>query len=446
VVRPESTFIIKMGIPKQKQAVCLNYASVYAGLQGGTGCCGRGIEGRGVLSVTALGVVMMLIQLHSFGLSTKQNTYNHELRQDYLLGLTGLPICQDECLQLSGTNGTWFQDWDFSREHGQYGKNLVYPNGPYVASQDGPFRPDGDSPFLWRTSWRWIDSSPNCRVDVFTKEKMCRVLRKLGVARILFYGDSLSQGMYTAFMNKLGDVDASSGLSGRFSCGEGGNDTVDVLHDRDSGGNANPRSPRGVYELSPRVKLFFSEALRGRVLGIFNIGAHYFNFSHFREDMDVMLDEVSNLTRDQDLYFFRSTSPAHEGCEPQNKNFNWTRGPRVSPLKSYGEYEVSSNHKFDWDRFVHYNHYARERIYDYNARGGGPPVHYLNIWNMTALRRDGHAAPADCLHYMEPGPVDWWNHMMFTYLQRMSQKVVEENDDLRGNCRRLRPGVVDALP
>lgn len=355
-----------------------------------------------------------------------------------------LPACQDECLWTAGANGTWIQDWEFAEEHGQYEK-WAYPNGPYVKRRDRAFRPDEDSPFQWRTSWRWVDYSPNCPVDIMTKEKMCRTLTKLGIVRILFYGDSLSREMYTALMNKLGDVKVSPGFRGQLVCGEGNQTIIDTLYTSDRGGNEFPHSPRGVYDLSLKAQQFFAEAREGRVLAIFNIGAHYHNFTHYHEDIDIMLDEVSNLWRHQDLYIFRSTSPAHEGCEPRNKNFDWTRGPRISPLKSYDEYKVTKNHKFDWDAFERYNHYARERIYDHNEKGRGQPVHFLNIWNMTALRPDGHTAPADCLHYMSPGPVDWWNHMLFSYLQCLSGKAAqssgfEETDDLRGNCRTVRQG------
>ncbi|KAL7538462.1 hypothetical protein ACHAXR_008572 [Thalassiosira sp. AJA248-18] len=40
---------------------------------------------------------------------------------------------------------------------------------------------------------------------------------------------------------------------------------------------------------------------------------------------------------------------------------------------------------------------------------------------MTILRPDGHRTPnKDCLHYLLPGPVDWWNHLLFSNLLELS--------------------------
>jgi len=339
-------------------------------------------------------------------------------------------ICNNKCLSRTGVNGTWIQDWDFARDHGQYHR-WVYPNGPYVARRDRLFKPSPDSPYPWRTSWKWhSDADADCQVNIMTHEKLCKVLFDLNVNQILFYGDSLTESMYTAFMNKLGDnVHVKpGGYEGSIVCtkNDGGNSSslryeINVLHERDKGGNAFPHSPRGVYEISNISQAFISNtSLSESAIGIFNIGAHYHNFSHYREDMDIMLQSLSLLNRPQDIYFFRSTSPGHEGCEPRNRNFDWTKGLQVTPLKSYKEYHVSSN-KFDWDKFEHNNAYTKQLIATHNKEGRGAPIHFLDIYNMTVLRHDGHAAPADCLHYHNPGPVDWWNHLLFTYLEHLSK-------------------------
>ena len=396
-----------------------------------------------VLSVAALAVAAWLRNELDWSRVEPENEVNGVSRnrpQDL-----DVSVCDDECLWKTGTNGKWIQDWDFARDHGQY-HLWPYPHGPSRRTREWKFKPDADSPFQWRTSWRWVDSSPGCQVDIMTREKLCSVLTKLGIARILFYGDSMSGGMYHALMNKLaekhGDVSASAYGTGSFVCGdENEQTTVEVLFERDSGGNSMPNLPRGVYELNFRVQRFLADALEKRVLAIFNIGAHYHNFTHFQEDIEVLLDTVKEISRHQDLYFFRSVSPAHEGCG--SRRVNDTQGERIEPLKSYSEYQVSNQHIYDWDSFAHYNHHAMGRINAHNARGRGQPFHYLNIWNMTALRRDGHNVPKDCLHYIDPGPVDWWNHLLFTYLQRMSQRVhpddVDEADSVRGNCVMLRP-------
>jgi len=194
---------------------------------------------------------------------------------------------------------------------------------------------------------------------------------------------------------------------------------VHLRHERDKGGNGFPKSPRGEYIFDNDTYKFLNYST-DRVLGLFNIGAHYHNFTHYEEDMDTMLKLLSDLNRTQDLYMFRSTSPGHDGCEPKSRQFNWTHGTRITPLSSYNDYHIASPHRFDWDKFEQYNHYTRELLHKRNIAGEFPVMHFLDIFNMTVLRHDAHAAPADCLHFVAPGPVDWWNHLLFTYLQNLS--------------------------
>jgi len=200
------------------------------------------------------------------------------------------------------------------------------------------------------------------------------------------------------------------------------------------GGNPFPQSPRSEFVFDNSTREFIASSTTDRLLGIFNGGAHYHNRSHYYEDLDKMLNILADLGRPHDLYIFRSTSPGHEGCGPRSRKFAWENGTRDVPFTSYDDYLKTFNgrkHRFDWDEFEHYNHYAKDLFYERNRLGKPPMMHFLDIFNMTALRHDGHAAPADCLHYRTPGPIDWWNHMLFNYLKELS------NDDgysLHGNC------------
>ncbi len=54
-------------------------------------------------------------------------------------------------------------------------------------------------------------------------------------------------------------------------------------------------------------------------------------------------------------------------------------------------------------------------------------VYAIDVYNMTALRSDGHRGGTDCLHYAYPGPIDWWNHFLFTYLKELSRVLSREN-------------------
>ena len=338
--------------------------------------------------------------------------------------------CVEECLWLTGFNGTWIQDWDFAEKHGQYSSPIAYPLGPFGQRTVGRFKPSADAPYPWPTSWKWMDHNKDCQINVMSHEKLCTVLIKLKVRRVLFYGDSLTQGMYESFMNLIGHVRGVDGYRGSFVCKSSnqtvdGHVVVDVFHKRDSGGNAFPHSPRGVYEIDSNITSFICNST-DRVLGIFNIGAHYHNFSHYQEDLDIMLLSLSDLARPQDIYFFRATSPGHDNCCCK-KGFNWTHGTRIAPMKSSSDYSLIEEHKYSWDKFEAYNAYTQKLLLLFNQNESIAPFHFLNIYNMTLLRHDAHGE-GDCLHFTAPGPVDWWNHLLFTNLLHLSQHR-------GGNCR-----------
>ena len=133
------------------------------------------------------------------------------------------------------------------------------------------------------------------------------------------------------------------------------------------------------------------------MLAVFNIGAHYHNWTHYTEDIDVMIQLLAEANRTQDIYFFRSTSPGHDGCLPKSRKFDWKVGTRLKPLEFFSEYQ--SGHKYDWDQFEGYNNYTKNLLLERNRMGLQPVMHYLDIYNMTALQSDAHTAPADCLHF-----------------------------------------------
>ena len=126
--------------------------------------------------------------------------------------------------------------------------------------------------------------------------------------------------------------------------------TIRILSERDKGGNDYPHWPRGVYRIKNSTKKFIQEANTDRMLAVFNIGAHYHNWTHYTEDIDVMIQLLEEANRTQDIYFFRSTSPGHDGCLPKSWKFDWKVGTRLKPLKNFSEYQ-SRHKKYDWDQF-----------------------------------------------------------------------------------------------
>jgi hypothetical protein len=343
------------------------------------------------------------------------------------------PVCVDPCLWKAGINGSWVQDFEFAENYGQYLTPWVIPPGPYFRRTAGAFIPSEDAPFPWRTSWKWVDHE--CSVDVMTYDGICRIMEGLNIRHLLFYGDSLTESHYSSFVNKMGliNFDKTKGvLTCRFQADKVPF-TIKLFHNRDKGGNAFPHSPRGVYRLENDTQIFIENARADRLLGVFNIGVHYHNWTHYTENIDTMIQLLNKVNRTQDIYFFRATSPGHQGCQPRSRNFDWKRGTRLRPLTSYSEYNAGTT--YDWNKFEEYNNYTKHLLLQRNRMGIQPVMHYMDIWNMTALRHDAHAAPSDCLHFHSPGPVDWWNHLLYTYLNRMV--AVDLKDDRGINCRRV---------
>jgi hypothetical protein len=345
--------------------------------------------------------------------------------------------CAATCLADVGQNGTWVQDWEFAKEFGQHSVPLVVKGGPYIGRTWGKFRPSEKAPFRWESSWKWIDYSPDgCRVDsTMSADDLCDVLAKLDVHRVLFVGDSLAKSQYHSLLNKLGSgrikniTKSTRWLQASLACRS---HSIDLLGEhQQGGGQAFDHSERKEYALSNKTRQFINSD-PNRLLAVMNIGAHYHKMEHYKEDLDLLIQGLQEFNRPSDLYFFRTTVPGHAKCKPRNAlRFDWKKGGREVPLKTYRDYKRVKLH--DWNLFEDYNTYTRARLRSSNIR-------ILDVFNMTVLRRDGHSGGGDCLHYFTPGPIDWWNHLLYTHLKELANgtraEVFASGDDaVVGSCR-----------
>lgn len=255
--------------------------------------------------------------------------------------------------------------------------------------------------------------------------------------------------------------------------------SIPIFMQKESGGQAFPHSPRTNFEFSMEFHYFLTakpspieideEAVERqsnhetrsqnqirhhlRSLVIFNIGAHYHNTTWYQQDMLKLLRSLKDIGHPDDLYFFRTNVPGHIHCQPTSpQTFDWKRGTREVPYRDLDEFRNSLERKgggggHDWEKFPMWNEISKDMIRQFNdvdngvERGGlwmgqtaesssgtilfpsSPPIvmHVLDVFDMTALRRDGHnALKGDCLHYVLPGPPDWWNHLMYSYLRELS--------------------------
>jgi len=155
----------------------------------------------------------------------------------------------------------------------------------------------------------------------------------------------------------------------------------------------------------------------GRTLLVLNQGAHFHSMKTFRDSFDWFVDLFNKIARPRDIVVFRSTVPGHKDC--------FTRHNITLPKMTYDKFlELYSTEMYDWNLFDSYNRYAKQKMErDLSSKVTG---HYLNVYNMTVLRPDQHVAATDCLHYTHPGPIDYWNHLLFTNLADMAkQKLIK---------------------
>jgi len=185
---------------------------------------------------------------------------------------------------------------------------------------------------------------------------------------------------------------------------------------------------------SPGLDIYNSTSKN--TLLLLNSGAHIGNLQKFRDTMDNVLQELDNMKRNDDIVFIRTTAPGHEDCQKYDK-----------PFQTYNEYLLTNptkEHFYKWDKFALYNDYLattidkrrRERLQNTKSLRDiitTPQVELLDTFYMTVLRPDGHISgpecanercktKIDCLHYNLPGPLDWWNHLLFSHLENVMEE------------------------
>ena len=130
--------------------------------------------------------------------------------------------------------------------------------------------------------------------------------------------------------------------------------------------------------------------------------------------MHQFVDAFSSIAHSKDIIVFRNTVPGHFQCFELDE---------IGPIEiTYSSFiERYGKTLFDWNLFADYNTIAKEMLEELRLQA---PVttHYLNVYNMTVLRADQHVAATDCLHYTAPGPIDFWNHLLFTNLDELYER------------------------
>jgi GDSL/SGNH-like Acyl-Esterase family found in Pmr5 and Cas1p len=181
-----------------------------------------------------------------------------------------------------------------------------------------------------------------------------------------------------------------------------------------------------------------------KIVIVWNIGVHVHSIANYTRSVQDMLttiqllqveyNEIHGSSRFHDsspyLVFFRNSSPGHARCPPDENDSDSNNEPYGS-FEEYFHREVKSgwNRQYDWNLIEQYNTVAADMIDAFNQEHHGtdargtPWIYYLNVYNSTVLRRDGHVGGRsnDCLHYNLPGPTDWWVHLWYSALSDIAR-------------------------
>ena len=361
-----------------------------------------------------------------------------------------------------GLEGHWVQDWEYS-------KRTTYIN--FEEWVNWGF--DAKAPkeiYRWDSSWRWEDS--NSLVAETSLNGFCQVCYKLGITRLFLLGDSVTQIFYKGLLSLIGlpplgkdDFDFLTIGAYGIPCDQ--SDTpaefravelkyLRVLRMNDIERLYDPsHKVLGLLKVSEYAS--FIETNPNRTAIVFNTGAHMKDLNEYRNGFHLLLSWLDSLkVRDPSkmIGFFRDTVPGHPECEPhgikgdnlKKENFNKTIR-QLKPYADYDEYrkttdamiqkakQKKSSVEWPWYWYQHangtiesYNTYSKE-IFAKRSNESFP-IHWLNTYNSTILRRDGHDGFGDCLHYHVPGPGDWWIHFFYSTLLNMAG-LKEENTPLR---------------
>lgn len=317
------------------------------------------------------------------------------------------------CLEHRGDDGRWELDWQYAEGH-QY---KTYGNFPAGMIANQLFQPSPNQPYRLPTAYRWLDS--RCKTPTVTREGLCTVLKRLNVTLIYVAGDSMNEGFMTSLRGMMGHPKWGSIQFVRrilnFTCNDW---TFSTLFKRVQTPNTDYMSFFFDLDLKENRRDLLSSN-PGRSVILVNIGAHVHSLENFTQSFDRLTTSLRMLGRPNDIVFYRTAVPGHEGCFPRVKPrfINWAEYRDEAPYESYADYLPHATTLYDWHLIETYNKMARASL--------PPDFHWLNVYNSTVLRRDGHTGSEDCLHYSFPGPTDWWVHLWYAALWDLL--AVEQN-------------------
>lgn len=320
---------------------------------------------------------------------------------------------------LRGQEGEWVQDWEYARrhayiEHVQFHDWGILPNMPNYTTETALLRNS--------TSWKWVDA--NSPVTEISLDGFCKVCSHLEITRIFIIGDSLSRGFRRSLEALLGFTHTGATTHGALY-GQMVNKEYEIPCEQSAYNFSGVKIALEKINRLDELKVLtasgtprFIATNTNKTAIVFNTGDHMKFFEEYKEGFDALVSWLDSWDVDHSklIAFFRSTVPGHPDCNPREElfeegnggmgTFELLKADRTKPYANYSDFLKSAEAKIQlqmkmknatwtWYDFKHangtverYNSYAKE-VFD-ERPSNKLQVHWLNVYNSTILRRDGH--------------------------------------------------------
>ena len=312
---------------------------------------------------------------------------------------------------LRGTSGKWVKDWNYAKRAGYIHTNSLSEWGVKNQTLETALMRNA-------TAWKWIDDhSPVTEISL---DGFCKVCHHLDITRILIVGDSLARGFRQSLESLLGLPPGYPNANRLFEYIT--NQQVEIPCSQSANFSGVTIAFQRIKDLAQVKDVAASETPDfiannpNRTALIFNIGVHMKNFAEYREGFDLMMAWFNSWKVDRSKLhaFFKESIPGHPNCTPgrnldKNKRFQTYKSDATEPFKTFTEFSVTTQENMQaqmqmknetswkWHDFVYangtieqYNAYSKEVFDSKLLRDDELQVHWLNVYNSTVLRRDGH--------------------------------------------------------
>ena len=310
-----------------------------------------------------------------------------------------------------GTSGKWVKDWNYAKRAGYI--------HTYSLSEWGVKNQTLETALMRNaTAWKWIDDhSPVTEISL---DGFCKVCHHLDITRILIVGDSMARSFRQSLESLLGLPPGyrNGGVLYEYII----NQQVEIPCSQSANFSGVTIAFQRIEDLAQMKDVAASEtpdfiaSNPNRTALIFNIGLHMKNLAEYREVFDFMMAWFNSWKVDRSKLhaFFRESIPGHPYCTPgrnldKNKKFQTYKSDATEPFKTFTEFSITSHENMQaqmqmknetswkWYDFAYtngtieqYNAYSKEVFDSKLLRDDELQVHWLNVYNSTVLRRDGH--------------------------------------------------------